>query len=139
MKLNKKGGFTLIEILTVIVILGVLAGLAVPVYVNQVKRSYRAEALSHLASIRSAMTDFYSANGTYVGAAFGNPPISPTSIGYVDPALQGGGQTQHFTYSLGTPAAGTYTVTATGVAVAPLTTADTVTITQAGEIGGSLT
>ena len=46
--MKKNSGFTLIEILTVIVILGVLAGLAVPVYVGQVEKARGSEAIDHL-------------------------------------------------------------------------------------------
>ncbi len=134
---NKKG-FTLIEVLVVIVILGVLAAAAVPIYTSRVKSSYRAEALNQLTAIRSAMADFQSTNATYTGAAFGTP-LSATAIGYVDPASQTGGQTQHFTYAITVASAATYTITATGVAVAPLAITDTVIINQAGTISGSLT
>lgn len=136
MKIKNKKGFTLVEILIVIVILGVLAGLAIPIYTTQVRRSYRIEALNHLSATRSALANFQSMNNTYVGSTYGNP-LSATAIGY-DPAVLAG-QTARFTYAISGQTATTYTVTATGVAIAPLTTADTVIVNQAGTITGTLT
>ncbi len=140
MKMKNKKGFTLVEVLVVIVIVGVLAGIAMPVYTSQVKRSYRVEALSQLTAIRSAMADFFTMNNKYTGADFGTP-LSATAIGYENPATQATntGQTAHFTYGISVGSATTYTITATGVAVSPLATTDTVIIKETGAITGTLT
>lgn len=128
---NQKG-FTLIEILIVIIIVGVLAGLAVPVYQAQVQRSYRQEALQALGTTRESLLRYYSQNsGTYVGATLANIDYNPnTAVA---------GQTVHFVYTLPAPAAGTFTLTATRNAVDGGDGASTVTINQAGTVGGTLT
>ena len=54
-KLNNKSGFTLIEVIIVVIILGVLAGLALPRVVAQVNRSYSAEATNELGVIMRAI------------------------------------------------------------------------------------
>lgn len=59
------GGFTLIEILIVVAILGVLAAIALPAYENSVIRSNRAEAKGELLIVASDQERFFSSNNTY--------------------------------------------------------------------------
>ena len=127
---RKTKGFTLMEILIVLIILGVMAGLAIPILQGNVARGYRQEALQHLETTRGQATQFFAQNTTYVGMAF---PV----VGY-DPNAAIGGQTVNFAYVLGGLAAGTYTVTATCNAGLPCA-GQTVTINQAGVVGGTLT
>lgn len=58
-------GFTLIEILIVVAILGVLAAIALPAYENSVIRSNRAEAKSELLIVAADQERFFSSNNTY--------------------------------------------------------------------------
>ncbi len=53
--MNKRNGFTLIEILIVVVILAVLAAMILPRLVQQSENGYIAEAQQNLGGIRSAM------------------------------------------------------------------------------------
>ena len=50
----KRGGFTLLELLVVIVILGIISTLAIPQFMQIVRRARRSEALNTMAQIRSA-------------------------------------------------------------------------------------
>ena len=59
-------GFTLIEILIVVAILGVLASIALPAYQNSVLRSGRAEAKGELLIVASDQERFFSSNNAYV-------------------------------------------------------------------------
>ena len=54
-KLNNKSGFTLIEVIIVVIILGVLAGLALPRIVGQVARSRSVEAANEMGVIMRAL------------------------------------------------------------------------------------
>ena len=65
MKLQK--GFTLIELMIVVAIIGILAGVALPAYSNYVTRGKIPDATSNLANKRVAMEQFYQDNSTYVG------------------------------------------------------------------------
>ncbi|WP_081880933.1 type IV pilin protein [Methylotenera sp. L2L1] len=60
-------GFTLIEIMIVVAIIGILASVALPAYTNYVKKAKAAEAPSELASARVRMEQFFQDNRTYDG------------------------------------------------------------------------
>jgi len=54
MKLNKKSGFTLLEIIIVIIIIGVLASLALPKFFSTIQFAKSTEAMNALGEIRRA-------------------------------------------------------------------------------------
>jgi prepilin-type N-terminal cleavage/methylation domain-containing protein len=60
MKLNQSSqrGFTLVELLVVIVIIASLAGLTAPMVINKLKEGYRTEAVSNARQIGIALTTF---------------------------------------------------------------------------------
>lgn len=60
-----KKGFTLIEMLIVVLIIGILAVFAVPQYVNTLERSRYSEAAEHLRSIYSAEHNYALDHGRY--------------------------------------------------------------------------
>ncbi|MFZ6712899.1 type IV pilin protein [Undibacterium sp. TC9W] len=62
---KSEAGFTLIEILIVVVILGILAAISVPAYTDNVRRSRRADARSVLVQNAQFMQSFYTANDKY--------------------------------------------------------------------------
>ncbi|MBP8275991.1 MAG: type IV pilin protein [Propionivibrio sp.] len=65
----KQNGFSLIELLIVIAIIGILAGIAYPNYQEYVARARRADAKTVLLENAQFLERFYTQNGTYVGAA----------------------------------------------------------------------
>ena len=62
---NYNNGITLIELLVVIVIIGVLAAIAVPVYTGYIQRARRADAKTALEQIRAAQEMYRAENGRY--------------------------------------------------------------------------
>lgn len=62
--LSKKG-FTLLEVLIVIIIMGVLAGLAIPRFSNTIEQSRAMEALSTLGELRQSLQRCYFVKGSY--------------------------------------------------------------------------
>ena len=59
-RLQRRGkGFTLLELLIVVVVLAVLAGLALPQYIRTVGRAKESEGWQVMASIRSAEMRYY--------------------------------------------------------------------------------
>ncbi len=65
----EKSGFSLIELLIAISIIGILAGIAYPSYVGSVKKIHRADVQGALMEFATAMARFQSQNLTYMGAA----------------------------------------------------------------------
>lgn len=67
-------GFTLIEIMIVVAIIGILSSIALPAYQKYVLRSHRTAAVSALQDLASRETTFYSTNNAYTA--------SLTTLGY---------------------------------------------------------
>jgi type IV pilus assembly protein PilA len=57
--LSKKEGFTLIELMIVVAIIGILAAIAIPAFVNYVKRSKTSEAGANLKSLFTGAASYY--------------------------------------------------------------------------------
>ncbi len=63
--MKKNSGFSLVELMIVIVIIGVLAAVAVPIYNNNVMKAKMSEADAALGSIRTQLRVYYGENGNY--------------------------------------------------------------------------
>lgn len=81
MKQRMQKGFTLIELMIVVAIIGILAAVAVPQYQDYTVRSQVSEGLSMSGELKTAVADFVATNGRFPAALtsmtnVGNAPTS---------------------------------------------------------------
>ena len=98
---SKEWGFTLVELMITVAIIGILAAVAIPAYQDYVRRGRVAEAVGALSSMQARMEQYFLDNRTYVGACVAGT-LAPRPP-----------DTANFTYQCD-PQANAYTVTATG-------------------------
>ena len=74
----KKNGFTLVEMMITVAIVGILAAIAIPSYSSYTKRANRIDATRTMSFVAQTLERCYSQAFTYVGCA-GAPAVSTTS------------------------------------------------------------
>ena len=63
-KMQNQKGFTLVELMVVVVILGILVAIAVPVYNNVTKNAERSSVMANLRTIDGAIQTYYATDET---------------------------------------------------------------------------
>lgn len=78
--MSKEKGFTLIELMIVIAVIGILAAIAYPNYTEYMNRAKRAEAKTALLAGAQALERYYSLQGSYLDAGGNLAAVFATQV-----------------------------------------------------------
>lgn len=104
---RKEHGFTLIELVVVLAIIGILIAAAVPLYLGARMKSHKAEASNALQEIKTMEWAYYEQFNTFVNGTL-------PSIGFTAP------NSANWTYAVGTGTAASVVATAAGSTGTPV-------------------
>lgn len=123
----RSAGFTLIEVMVTVAIVGVLAAIALPNYSEYITRGKLLDAHTKLADLRAQQERYFMDNRSY--------NFTGTTCGIDDPAIN---MTATYNADTGAPftmscvaTANTYTITATGRPAKGMSTSFVLTVNQA--------
>ena len=100
----KPRGFTFIELMVVLALVGLLAVIAIPSYQESVRKSRRAEVRSQLMEVAQYLQRFYSHNESFATTKAGAAATIPSELAKVPRNAAPGSQS--YDISFATPAAG---------------------------------
>jgi len=101
-------GYTLIELLIVVAVIGILAAVSIPAYVGQQRRAAQTEAFKNLEALRLLEEQFFAENASYTAAAGDTAAVQALL-----PGFQPGGD-EKYAYSI-TVGSNCFVATATGI------------------------
>jgi len=115
---NRQQGFTLIELMIVVVVIAILASLALPSYQESIAKARRADAQASLLAFAGAMERFFTEKDTYLGAA--GTQATPANTGaprIINATVPLDGGTAYYNLTISAATATTFTLRATRTGV----------------------
>jgi len=107
-------GFTLLELMIVVAIIGILAAIAFPSYQESIAKSKRAEAQAALLALAGAMERHMTENDSYLGAAAsGNNTGAPAIINPYVPQDEASAANAYYVLSITAATGSSFTLKAT--------------------------
>ena len=128
--MKKSAGFSLIEVMIAVAILGIVASIAYPSYQSYLRDSRRADAEGVLIEMSQWMERQYTVNGRYDDGA-GNAPALPIQKSPRD------GTATHYVVSVSAVDTDSFTLTATAQGGQTQEECGNLTLTQTGARGSS--
>lgn len=126
--LNHQKGFTLMELMIAVAIVGILSAIAYPAYQEYLYKTRRSDGQAALMNLSTYMEHYYTENNTYASATL-------SALGLTNTSQQG-----YYTVAITSSSATAYTLTATPVSPQTGdTTCPTLTLTNTNVKGPSLT
>ena len=92
---NRQGGFSLVELLIVVAVIGIIAAIAVPSLIQAQKRAREGAAVGCLRAYTSAQYSFHATRGRY--RRYGT--TAELAAGFLDPVLMTTGSRNQYTYT----------------------------------------
>ncbi len=127
MKNNSSHGFTLIELMIVVAVVGILAAIAYPSYIEYITKSGRSEGVAAVMNVANLQEQYYLDNRVYA--------TDMTKLGLAaNPFV-----TEHGNYSVASAGTSSFTITATatGSQASRDSTCATITMSSTGVKGPS--
>lgn len=129
--MHAQKGFTLIELMIVVAIIGIIAAVAYPAYQDSIAKSRRTDAQANLLELAQFMERHYTANGRYTDGDATTAPSLPFAESPKD------GANKYYDLDLSTITATAFTLTATPKGAMAGDACGNLTLTHTGVKGRS--